>query len=104
MTIIQLYTYTLLKYSHSLHNKGQEDKKFDYLYLKKFKKVKMSMKPSNRVGSFVRNSSPRVRPISPSSENVFNVRKSSLPPYLRKKCIVQGPVFQKVVKLIQYLG
>lgn len=64
----------------------------------------MSMKLSNKVGSFVRNSSPRVRPMWPSSENVFNVRKSSLPPYLRKKCIVQGPVFQKIVKLIQYLG
>lgn len=69
-----------------------------------FKKVMMSMKLSNKVGSFVRNSSPRVRPMWPSSENVFNVRKSSLPPYLRKKCIVQGPVFQKFVKLIQYLG
>lgn len=55
----------------------------------------MSMKLSNKVGSFVRNSSPRVTPMWPSSENVFNVRKSSLPPYLRKKMHSSGPGFSK---------
>lgn len=55
----------------------------------------MSMKLSNKVGSFVRNSTPRVRPMWPSSENVFNVRKSSLPPYLRKKMHSSGPCFSK---------
>lgn len=55
----------------------------------------MSMRLSNKVGSFVRNSSPLVRPIRPSSENVFNVRKSSLPPYLRKKMHSSGPGFSK---------
>lgn len=55
----------------------------------------MSMRLSNKVGSFVRNSSPLVRPIRPSSENVFNVRNSSLPPYLRGKMHSSWPGFSK---------
>lgn len=54
MTIIQLYTYTLLKYSHSLHNKGQEDKKFDYLYLKKYKYFEMQYREKDALNDVLK--------------------------------------------------
>lgn len=63
----------------------------------------MSMKLSNKVGSFVRNSSPRVRPMW-HQVKMYLMLENLLYPLFEKKCIVQGPVFQKVVKLIQYLG